>query len=650
MEQNNDSQLFTDFKIIKNRLFLQSDFFLYVGISAVAAAAITITAIQVSTGVFYPDGTLTNFLKSMFSFGDSVTLHNITVDGEFYESVDVAKDVAKNYFGNKLSESFAKIAFGFFVFTVAYFMPFFYLLKKAIKKGSDELHKDEILVGTKVLEKDEYLKEQKEKNIKGINLTKEHIFDENMLTKHAFIAGSTGAGKSVFLKNIINFISKSSNPKFKKARMLIHDIKGDYVEQFYNELTDIILNPLDKRSKKINVFTLIKRTVKLEKLVNGIPTEVYEKKILRSGIAKLCTSLIPESKKSEPIWVNSARDLLEAIIYSCIAQKTMTNEAIKRHINMDIGTLAKTLKNVKGAESGYSHIAAYANSSQPANIFSNFKVYMNFFNYLEENDNEELDLEEWIKNGTGKIFLANYAEIQDIVAPFLALIVDYVASEVITLPEDQDRRIFFFIDEFRSLSKNKIDGILKFLTLARSFGGSLFLGIQEIGQLEEIYGKELRQAILNNTATKVLFLTGETETAKYLSEMIGNQEIRYSSKTYTLGTHEEKDSQGLNSAIRTRPAVMPELFQSLPENTYYFFQRGRSWTKIKYDFDINVDVYPKIAEKIVWNENFFINEDDEISEDENFYKDDELDVVNEIETDDFIPEEIIEEKKETPFY
>ncbi|MCR6694828.1 TraG/TraD/VirD4 family protein [Acinetobacter baumannii] len=52
-----------------------------------------------------------------------------------------------------------------------------------------------------------------------------------------------------------------------------------------------------------------------------------------------------------------------------------------------------------------------------------------------------------------------------------------------------------------------------------------FLGLQDIPQLEEKYGEKIARSIISALQTKVFYRVNENETAKRMSEILGQMEV-----------------------------------------------------------------------------------------------------------------------------
>jgi type IV secretory pathway TraG/TraD family ATPase VirD4 len=110
-----------------------------------------------------------------------------------------------------------------------------------------------------------------------------------------------------------------------------------------------------------------------------------------------------------------------------------------------------------------------------------------------------------------------------------------------------------------------MSSILELLTRARSKGASVWIGTQEIGQIEKVYGKESRQSIVNGCASKLILSIAEPETAKYFSDAIGQIEVLESSESMSMGPSDVRDGLTFTRASKTKPLVLPSVFQQFSD-------------------------------------------------------------------------------------
>lgn len=94
---------------------------------------------------------------------------------------------------------------------------------------------------------DNFMLEMNRYREKSINNYKDYLAQDFPLPygfskKHTLISGTTGAGKSTFLIYLLKAIRARGD------RAVVYDKKGEFVEMFYRDGVDHILNPADSRS------------------------------------------------------------------------------------------------------------------------------------------------------------------------------------------------------------------------------------------------------------------------------------------------------------------------------------------------------------------------------------------------------------------
>jgi hypothetical protein len=114
--------------------------------------------------------------------------------------------------------------------------------------------------------------------------------------------------------------------------------------------------------------------------------------------------------------------------------------------------------------------------------------------------------------------------------------------------------------------------ILQLLTLSRSYGGCVYIGIQDVGQIDSIYSKELRQAIVNAAATQVVFSLSDPDAAEFATRKIGKREVIESRDVNSMGVLENRDGLSINQQKITQDLVMPaEIIGLAPLKAYLRF-------------------------------------------------------------------------------
>ena len=109
----------------------------------------------------------------------------------------------------------------------------------------------------------------------------------NSETQNIAIIGTTGVGKTTAM------IELMQQTRIKGQKAVVYDKKGCFVQQFYREGRDIILNPLDSRSPAWNIWADCRDGADFETMAQA---------------------LIPEHhSNADPFWTSAARTIFAAV-------------------------------------------------------------------------------------------------------------------------------------------------------------------------------------------------------------------------------------------------------------------------------------------------------------------------------------------------
>ena len=490
---------------------------------------------------------------------------------------------ALNFFEEKILDNLSTILFIFVITFLSITSFVYYLLYILAKKSSKKVLEEEILQGSKILKEEELIKLQKKDRVEGAPIGhKGAKFAEIFETQHCFISGASGTGKTILMRRLYTYYI--NNKQYIGSKFLIHDVKGDYVQKFYNLENDYIFNLNDSRTFNLNLFNYINTTAELKSIVSSIIPQPQEEK--------------------DPIWTNSARAILEGVMLYCIKTNQKTNKAVQKLIKLDPETLATKLAKVDGTEDAVTFLSS-GSEGQIGNIYSNFKSRITYFTSLpaDIDTKKELNIKEWLTNttDTSTIFLLNDVKNKDLNAIRIAVFLNIVIKELLTLTESKERKIFFLLDEFGSLQK--MQSIVDLLALGRSFGARVYLGIQEIQRLYAVYGKDLTSTIVNNTSSKIILRANEAETAEYAAKLVGDVKKKETNLTNTTGADLNSNREGASFAniTKTEKAILAADLMHLPNNVYIYKNGSYSWSRIETKFIKSIDEFENINEAFVEN-------------------------------------------------
>jgi type IV secretory pathway TraG/TraD family ATPase VirD4 len=152
---------------------------------------------------------------------------------------------------------------------------------------------------------------------------------------------------------------------------------------------------------------------------------------------------------------------------------------------------------------------------------------------------------------------------RDIVGPILATVMHMIV--VRNIAKKRIDPLAVFLDELPTIA---LPNLVNWLNESRSAGFCGVLGYQNMTQLEQAYGKETARAILSGCNTKFIFNPGEYESAKYFSDYLGDEEVRY--KQRSRSNSKDGGSNSTSDQDKTKKMFSPEEILKLPAGTCVF--------------------------------------------------------------------------------
>lgn len=126
----------------------------------------------------------------------------------------------------------------------------------------------------------------------------------------------------------------------------------------------------------------------------------------------------------------------------------------------------------------------------------------------------------------------------------------FVSNLISKEPSPSDNNITLILDEFGNLGR--VSKLIKATTISRSYKLNQIFILQDLAQIEAIYSKEERGILEANTAYKVILQQNNLETAKRISEIIGN-------KTSVRTSKNEQDD-----AVKGSKSSFSSSYESVP--------------------------------------------------------------------------------------
>ena len=136
--------------------------------------------------------------------------------------------------------------------------------------------------------------------------------------------------------------------------------------------------------------------------------------------------------------------------------------------------------------------------------------------------------------------------------------------------EDEPHEVLFLIDEFPMLGA--MPTLQKGLALLAGYKIRIVLITQGLGQLDEIYGRQATEGILQNCALQVFFASNDDTTTNYVSARLGSKTVRVRSRSQS----QDWTSASTSTSYIARPLLPPEEVRRLdPKQAIIFKETAR---------------------------------------------------------------------------
>jgi hypothetical protein len=356
-------------------------------------------------------------------------------------------------------------------------------------------------------------------------------------TEHIMLLGDPGTGKS---QTIHHFLLQIAARQPAEA-VVIYDPACEFVKRHYSqERGDVILNPLDKRSPywspAVELQSLPDKKLLAESFLPGKPdanqasTSGFFLKAARAIFGRML-ELKPTPAQMVD-WLRS-EDAIDKVV------------AGTEHVHL-------IPKNAHG---------------QRAGVLGVLSELGEILRYLPERHQceSEISLSEWAKRRRGWIFITSRTDMREALRPLQAAFINVLMKRLMSVSPEwgQAHPCWLIVDEVHSL--NRLPALYEVETEGRKYGLKLIQGTQGKTQYEEYYDR-LSKAMLAAPKLKFFFRCGESESARWISDMIGEYEVE-KPRIGTTASVEDRGRDALNYSTTTerRQAISKEEIMALPD-------------------------------------------------------------------------------------
>ena len=177
--------------------------------------------------------------------------------------------------------------------------------------------------------------------------------------------------------------------------------------------------------------------------------------------------------------------------------------------------------------------------------------------------NESFSIREWVlrEGRDSMLFITSQENLSSELAPLQTAWMEMAIGAILSKEQDNDNKTWVIMDELPTLQK--IPLLQNGLSVTRSYEGCFVLGMQNIAQMRDIYGRDLTQNISSECNTRCIFKSNDPDTARWLADNIGDAEIREYKEGLSYGANTIRDGVNVNSHNRVKPLFLPSEIQSM---------------------------------------------------------------------------------------
>lgn len=358
---------------------------------------------------------------------------------------------------------------------------------------------------------------------------------EGETNRHALVCGPTGTGKTtgIFIPNLIERVTCSALVTEATGGKGVADLFTKTVGyRAANGHKIIYFNPDDLHSDQINPLDLVKTYMNARRIVE---------------IIMQSTTL--ETHKGDQSWENSERALLTGLILHAVSMREEGK-----------GNLAYIVDLFDDGPEGIQQVVAESPIEAARKSFKRFMATTTppYRNLVANGLITRLDIWnqpriraltekttvdfEALKGELFTWYLATPADKPEL-KPLSALMFN-LAMSLVAGDTTFTHPVGLFLDEFTNFGY--VRGMPQKLSIIRHDKIPAILGIQDFVQLENLYRNEAK-LLISQPAAKVFFKPNDFETAKKISEMLGNKIVSDSRVTSAGQLRDAKDKEPLLS-------------------------------------------------------------------------------------------------------
>ena len=314
---------------------------------------------------------------------------------------------------------------------------------------------------------------------------------------------------------------------------------------------------------------------------------------LSEDAASLTEALVmdPAGQVQEAHWNEEAKAILGGLIMFCICHEDRDRRSlatVREYLTLPPDKLRALLELMQDSDAAGGLIARAANrflgkaDREAASVLSNAQRHTHFLDSpriakcLARSDFAFSDLRHRITS----VFLVLPPNRMDAYSRWLRLLVSQALqdiardAEALTAAiraETRSQRLkapaLFLLDEFAALGR--LEAVERAMGLMAGYGLQLWPILQDMSQLRDLYG-DRANTFIANAGVQQVFGVNDFETAKWLSQMIGQETSRFQTDSFKPG-----DGPSFSNHLTGRDLLTPDEIMQMPPNVQLLRVQGQ---------------------------------------------------------------------------
>ena len=310
------------------------------------------------------------------------------------------------------------------------------------------------------------------------------------------------------------------------------------------------------------------------------------------------------------IWGKSARLLLSAMIGYVVSSETSKDSRTIKRVSelttkgVDFNKVLKLVVATEQAQlpkwvvDGFNQFIALEPETRNSALF-NVTVALNPWNsdlIAGATETTDFDIRQLRKKRMSIFIGASIAELE-IYRPLVKLLIQQIHDQLMqNIPgADEPHQVLLMIDEFRQLGR--MDDLVSKLTINAGYGFRMCLILQDVGQLDELYGRSTRITTMSACQVKLFIRINDTETSDYVSEMLGDTTVEVTTAN-TRGNQKMFQARDKNTQYIQRPLRTAEALRKMDGRTAIALVPNASGFELRKILFYNEQPFKRIFKKL----------------------------------------------------